>query len=106
MWRVEFLSEAFEDMKRLDGSVRMRVLKAIRKTSQNPLPQSEGGYGKPLGHRHAFDLVRLYKIKLRGDGVRVVYRLERRDGAMVVVVVGVRSDLDVYREAERRRRTS
>lgn len=103
-WRVEFLEEAKDDLWRLDGSVRARVLKAIRKVSVNPLPQSEGGYGKPLGSHNAIDLVGLFKIKLRADGVRIVYRLERRESQMVIVVVGVREDSDVYREAARRRK--
>lgn len=49
MWQVEYLKEAVEDLKRLDHSQRLQVLKAINKVSSNPLPQNEGGYGKPLG---------------------------------------------------------
>lgn len=103
-WQIEFLDEAREDLRKLDGSVRARVLKAIAKTSTNPLPQSEGGYGKPLGHRVAIDLVGFLKIKLKSDGIRVVYRLEQVDDKLVIVVVGVRTDLEVYREAVRRRK--
>ena len=47
-WAVEFLPEAAEDLKRLDGSVRRIVDKAISKVSMNPLSVEEGGYGKPL----------------------------------------------------------
>lgn len=103
-WDVEFLPEAIDDLHRLDGSVRKRVLKAIQKVSTNPLSQQQGGYGKPLGHRSAIDLVGLFKVKLRADGIRIVYRLQRVEDSMLVVVVGVRNDLDVYREAERRRK--
>lgn len=103
-WRVEFLEEAVEDLRKLDGPVRARVLKAIRKVSLNPLPQNEGGYGKPLGNRNAIDLVGLFKVKLRSDGIRIVYRLQRTEAEMLVVVVGVRADSEVYREAARRRK--
>lgn len=103
-WQVEFLQEAVDDLRRLDGAVRLRTLKAIKKVSQNPLPQSEGGYGKPLGNRNAIDLVGLLKIKLRSDGIRVVYRLQRVENQMLVVVIGVRTDADVYKEAARRRK--
>ncbi|MBR3225608.1 MAG: type II toxin-antitoxin system RelE/ParE family toxin [Atopobiaceae bacterium] len=103
-WRVEFLEEAVDDLRKLDGSVRTHVLKAIRKVSSNPLPQSEGGYGKPLGNRNAIDLVDLFKGKLRSDGIRIVYRLQRSKTEMLVVVVGVRTDAEVYREAARRRK--
>ena len=103
-WDVEFLEEAVADLRKLDGSTRARVLKAIKKVSNNPLPQSEGGYGKPLGHRAAIDLVGLLKIKLRSDGIRIVYRLQRVDERMTIVVVGVRADSEVRREAARRRK--
>ena len=103
-WEVAFLREALDDLRRLDGSVRTRVLKAIQKAASNPVSQREGGYGKPLGRHGAVDLVGLFKIKLRSDGIRVVYRLERLEGRMLVVVVGVRTNDDVYDEAARRRR--
>jgi mRNA interferase RelE/StbE len=53
MWRVEYLKEAVEDLKRLDHSQRLQVLKAIDKVSTNPLPQNEGGYGNLLETRTA-----------------------------------------------------
>ena len=37
-WTVDFLDEAEKDMKRLDPSVRVRVLKGIQKVAQNPFP--------------------------------------------------------------------
>lgn len=37
-WIIEFLEEAEKDMKKLDHSVRVQVLKGIKKVSQNPLP--------------------------------------------------------------------
>ena len=103
VWDIHYLDEASEDIKALDGSVRIHVQRAIAKTRQNPLPQSEGGYGKPLGNKQGFDLTGLLKIKLRGDGVMIVYKLERSDGIMKIVIVGVRSDMEVYREASRRK---
>ena len=37
-WSIEFLEEAEKDMKKLDHSAQVQVLKGIRKVSQNPLP--------------------------------------------------------------------
>lgn len=51
MWELSFLPEAREDLRALDGSQRIRVVKAIAKVQSNPLPSSEGGYGKPLGEQ-------------------------------------------------------
>ena len=43
------------------------------------------------------------KVKLKSDGIRIVYKLERAEHAMRIVVIGVRSDDVVYREAQKRR---
>lgn len=67
IWNITFLEEALEDLKKLDGSVRVQVLKGIRKVSQNPLPASQGGYGKPLGHKNGTNLTNLLKIKFRDE---------------------------------------
>ena len=102
-WELSFLPEAREDLRALDGSQRIRVVKAIAKVQSNPLPSSEGGYGKPLGNKRLSQLSGLMKVKLKSDGIRIVYKLERIEHAMRIVVIGVRSDDAVYREAQKRR---
>ena len=42
------------------------------------------------------------KIKLRSAGLRVVYQLVKVESAMLVVVVGVRADEEVYEIAQKR----
>ena len=103
MWELSFLPEAREDLRALDGSQRIRVVKEIAKVQSNPLPSSEGGYGKPLGNKRLSQLSGLMKVKLKSDGIRIVYKLERIEHAMRIVVIGVRSDDAVYREAQKRR---
>lgn len=103
MWELSFLPEAREDLRALDGSQRIRVVKAIAKVQSNPLPSSEGGYGKPLGNKRLSQLSGLMKVKLKSDGIRIVYKLELIEHAMRIVVIGVRSDDAVYREAQKRR---
>lgn len=102
-WYVEFLKEAEKDMKKLDHSMQIQVLKGIKKVSQNPLPVDEGGYGKPLGNKSGTKLTNLMKIKFRNIGIRVVYKIERIDEIMKIVVVSVRTDDQVYKEAANRR---
>lgn len=102
-WEQEYLPEARDDLARLDHAAAVRVQKAIDRVSENPLPQNEGGYGKPLGNKQGFDLTGLLKVKLRDDGIRIVYKIERTSNSMRVIVIGVRSDMEVYREALRRR---
>ena len=99
---VVFYPDAIKDIKRLDGSQRKLVFKAIEKIKTNPLPQSEGGFGKPLGNKAGADLTGFMKIKLRGSGIRIVYRLVEIKGKMAVIVVGTREDMSTYRTAQKR----
>ena len=92
-WTLEYLPEAEKDLKALDGSQRLLVLKAIKKVQQNPLPAEENGYGKALGN---------HRIKLRASGLRVVYQLRRTETEMLVIVIGVRADEEVYEIAQKR----
>ncbi len=102
-WSVQYLPEAQKDVDSLSRSQQVLVRKAIAKVQENPLPQSEGGYGKPLGHKHGLNLTNLLKIKLRGEGIRIVYKLVRTETRMLVIVVGVREDEEVYDIAHSRR---
>ena len=103
MWRIEFLEEAEKDLKKLDHSVQIQVLKGIRKVGQNPLSAEEGGYGKPLGNKSGTNLTSLMKIKFRNLGIRVVYKVERPEMVMKIIIVSERTDGQVYKEAAKRR---
>lgn len=100
-WRIEYIKEAQRDLQKLDAHNRRIILRAIEKTAERPLPPPEG-IGKPLGHHAAANLSGYYKIKLRDLGYRVVYGLAREGNTMKVIVISVRDDEEVYREAERR----
>ena len=102
-WRVVFIDEAKKDLKRLDHSVQIQVIKGISKVSQNPVSIHEGGYGKPLGNKGGANLTNLFKIKFRDLGIRVVYKVEYTDTAMKIIIISARSDAQVYKEAAKRR---
>jgi mRNA interferase RelE/StbE len=101
-WTVEYTEEAKKDIKSLDRSQTNQVIKAIDKVSQNPLPQSEGGYGKPLGNKQAKNMTGLLKIKLLKLGIRIVYQLVRTDEVMKIIVVAARADDEAYDIAYKR----
>ena len=101
-WSVFYLPETEKDFQQLSRQQILRVMKEIEKVCQNPLPQSEGGYGKPLGHKRAINLTGLFKIKLKNDGIRVVYSLIRTESQMLVVVIGLHEDEEVYEIAQKR----
>lgn len=95
-WSLHYLPEALNDFNELDGSQRKLVVKAIQKILQNPLPQAEGGYGKPLGNKNGNDLHGYLKVKLKAAGLRIVYKTVRVDNKMLIIVIGAREDNDVY----------
>ena len=100
-WTVEFIKEAQKDLKRLDPYNQKIILKAISKTAERPLPPPDG-IGNPLGNHASVNLSGFYKIKLRDLGYRVVYSLEIKDGVMKIIIISVRADEEVYKEAEKR----
>ena len=88
-WVVKYLPEADKDLDNLSRRQQVLVKKAVKKVQENPLPQNEGGYGKPLGHKRGLNLTNLLKIKLRGEGIRIVYKLVKTESQMLVIVVGI-----------------
>lgn len=103
-WRIRYYEEAKQDFAELDGSARPVVVAAIRKAAKNPLPFTEGGYGKPLTNKCGIELKGFGKIKLRKLGIRIVYKLARDEHSMTVVAIAPRADEEVYRLAARRAR--
>ena len=99
MWQDKYLKEANSDLDKLDTDLREMVLAGIKKVRQNPLPQSEGGYGKPLGNKGGNNLTGFFKIKYKGIGIRVVYTLVRDVKVMNIVVISKRDENYCYETA-------
>lgn len=102
---IRLIKAAKQDFAKLDGSQKELVTKALKKVAQNPLPQSKGGYGKPLGNHSSAQLAGLLKIKLKKSGIRIVYKLVQQHGQMLVIVIGMRDDSAVYKTAGQRIQT-
>lgn len=100
-WSIEYIKEAARDLRKIEPCNRRLILKAIEKTAERPLPPPDG-IGKPLGNHASSKLAGYYKIKLRDLGCRVVYGLKLENNVMRVIVIGIRDDDEVYKEAERR----
>ena len=101
-WNIRYTKEAEKDLDSLDGSQKRELMKVVRRVAQNPLPRSEGGYGIPLGNKGGRDLTGLFEIKLRGAGLRAIYKLIRIETEMAVIVVGFRKDKEAYEIAAER----
>lgn len=102
-WELEYLPEAQSDLDALDNSIRRPIIKGIKKVQQNPVSKEEGGYGTPLGNKEGNNLTGLFKIKFLKYGIRVVYKLERQDNIMKIIVVSARTENKVYDDAGSRR---
>lgn len=103
-WKVEYIKETQKDLRKLDPYVRRLVLKAIDKTAKRPLPPPEG-IGQPLGNHASSRLSGFYKIELKNLRYRVVYDLVCQNNVMKIIIISVRDDEAVYKEAERRIQT-
>ncbi|MBU3693391.1 MAG: type II toxin-antitoxin system RelE/ParE family toxin [Rhodocyclaceae bacterium] len=92
-YRLQFLPEALEEWRSLDGSVRDLLKKALRKRLAQPhLPGAE---------LHA-ELRHCYKIKLRRAGYRLVYAVEDDVLIVLVLAIGKREAAEAYRSALQR----
>ena len=96
MYKIEIGREVQKDIKKLKLThlqIQKLQLK-INEVAVNPLPKAEGGYGEPLSS----NLKGLMKFRFDND-YRVVYQLIRTEEVMKVIIIGLRSDLEVYRNA-------
>ncbi len=99
MFKIEIGQEVKKDIKKLKLN-RQQILKLqakIIEIAANPLPKAEGGYGEPL----AKNLKGLLKFRFDND-YRVVYQLIKTETLMKVIIIGLRSDLEVYQIAAHR----
>jgi mRNA interferase RelE/StbE len=88
MFRVEFLPEALEDLKRLDRAVVHRVFKKLRWLSENFDSLQPEGLSGPLAGL----------LKLRVGDYRVLYEAKRTGKRLTVHLVGHRRDIYKSRE--------
>lgn len=89
-YRLKFVPSALAEWQALDGSVKEPLRKLLKKRLENPHVPGSALHGELQGY---------YKIKLRRQGVRLVYGIE--DDTLVVMVMAVdkREDSLVYRSA-------
>lgn len=93
-YRLKFVPSAWAEWRALDGSVREPLRRLLKKRLDSPHIPGSALHG---------DLRGFYKIKLRKQGIRLVYGVE--EDALIVMVLAVdrREDGAAYRSAHRRR---
>jgi mRNA interferase RelE/StbE len=89
-YRLEFLVEALDEWRTLDKTIREHLKKKLAARLENPhVPASRIAPSR-------------YKIKLRAAGYRLVYEVNDRELAVVVVAIGRRDKGQVYSAARKR----
>jgi mRNA interferase RelE/StbE len=89
-YKLRFMPEALVEWHRLDGAVRTNLKKLLSKRLDSP--------HVPGGELHG-ELADCYKIKLRQQGVRLVYSVEDDHLLVTVIAVDKREDGAVYQSA-------
>jgi mRNA interferase RelE/StbE len=92
LYRIEFIPQAVEDYKRLDGSVRKKVDKKMEELSKDPF------LGEFLGNKFNIDLTGFYKTYVDHKKIRIVYRLIDQEIEIVEIWgIGKREKEEIYR---------
>jgi mRNA interferase RelE/StbE len=96
-YQIEFIPEAAEDYKSLDGSVKKKVDKKLDELSENPFA------GEHLGNKFNINLTGFYKVYADNKRIRIVYRLSGEAIEIIEVWgIGKRDKEKIYRLIGRR----
>lgn len=92
--KLSFFSNVGAELNKLDGSQLKYIIKALER-----IQESNGDIGEPLRG----DLQGYKKVKLRKDGLRIVFKkVENKIIVANIVTIGKRENKMVYEEAIRR----
>jgi mRNA interferase RelE/StbE len=89
---IEFIPEAANDYKKLDGSVKKKVNKKLEELSKNP------SIGEHLGNKFNVNLTGFYKIYIDNKNYRIVYRIIDDEIEIVEIWgIGKRDKEEIYK---------
>ena len=98
MYEIKYHPLIENDLKQLNNSVRIEVFKKLKKIQQSP------EIGQLLGNKNNMNLTGLRKVYVSKKQVRIVYEIIDNILVVKVVAIGKREDMEVYKEAENRRK--
>ncbi|MDR0454164.1 MAG: type II toxin-antitoxin system mRNA interferase toxin, RelE/StbE family [Deferribacteraceae bacterium] len=94
---IQFIPEAVNDYKFLDGSIRKLVNDKINKLIENPF------LGEALGNKHNIDLTGYYKIYVAKKSYRIVYRIVKDEIEIIEIWgIGKRDKMEIYKTIKKR----
>ncbi|ALC15327.1 addiction module toxin, RelE/StbE family [Desulfuromonas soudanensis] len=91
-FNLEFKESALKEWKKLDGTIREQFKKKLAERLVRPCVESSRLKG----------MADCYKIKLKNAGYRLVYQVDNSRVVVIVVAVGKRENLTVYKVAGKR----
>jgi mRNA interferase RelE/StbE len=94
---IQFIPEAVNDYRSLDGSIKALVNEKIDKLKENPF------LGEPLGNKNNIDLTGYYKIYVAKKLYRIVYRIVK-NGIEIIEIwgIGKRDKMEIYKKVGKR----
>ena len=89
---IQFIPEAVQDYRSLDGSIKKLVNEKIDKLKENPF------LGEALGNKNNMDLTGYYKIYVAKKAYRIVYRIVKNEIKIVEIWgIGKRDKMEIYK---------
>jgi len=95
-YKILFHLEAKAELDSLDGSLRLKVLKQIKKLQEKP------ELGENLGNKAGIDLSDYRKIYVDRKRIRIVYKILEHKIIVYIISIAKREDLNVYKKAQKR----
>ncbi|MFH1051623.1 MAG: type II toxin-antitoxin system RelE/ParE family toxin [bacterium] len=95
-YNIIFHPEAKKELEGLDGSVRFKVLKQIKKLKEKP------ELGDKLGNKAGIDLSGYRKMYADNKRVRIVYKILKEKIFVYIISIAKREDMLVYTKAKSR----
>jgi mRNA interferase RelE/StbE len=94
---IQFIPEAANDYKSLDGSIKVLVNDKIDKLKENPF------LGEALGNKNNIDLTGYYKIYVSKKSYRIVYRIVKDEIEIIEIWgIGKRDKMEIYKKVGKR----
>ncbi|MDD5373245.1 MAG: type II toxin-antitoxin system RelE/ParE family toxin [Sulfurimonas sp.] len=99
MYEIKYHPLVEADLEQLNHSVRIEVFKKLKKIQISP------ELGQLLGNKNNMDLTGLRKVYVAKKQVRIVYEIIDNLLVVKVITIGKREDMEVYKQAQQRRKS-
>jgi mRNA interferase RelE/StbE len=96
-YKIRFHIDAKKELDDLDGSVRLIVLRQIKKLETKPL------LGEALGNIGGLDLTGFRKMYADRKKIRIVYRIFEEEVEVFIIAINKREKSKVYEIATKRK---